>query len=174
MVFLSGSTSLCSLAKQVLFPPKILDAQFGKPHSEVINRWVLRTPDSTLRSTTSMPTTAGFMGLGYFLHAAETTVSHGWLFTQSITLDNIRWSIIFKNFSIVFGFKMSRCQIRLHYLLESVLWCPDLHGRCCWLSQEEDGRPKGRRFWNAVYDGETSFMWCQCVRHAWLQSLSNE
>ena len=79
MVFVFGLTSECSEAKQAWFPPKILEAQLGRPHSVVINLWVLSTPDSTFRSTTSIPTTAGFIGLGYFLQAADTTVSQGWL-----------------------------------------------------------------------------------------------
>lgn len=54
-------------------------AHRGKYHVDPTNRCVTNTPFTTLRSITSIPTTAGFIGLGYFLHAACATVSHGWL-----------------------------------------------------------------------------------------------
>lgn len=53
--------------------------QFGKYHCELTSRCEWRTPSTTFLSTTSVPTTAVLMGLGYFLHAACTTVSQGWL-----------------------------------------------------------------------------------------------
>ena len=54
--------------------------QSGQPHSVLSNLWIFSFPDgSTVLSIVSIPTTLGFMGLGYFCHAAWTTVSHGWL-----------------------------------------------------------------------------------------------
>lgn len=44
-----------------------------------MRRWVCRTPPTTFRSITSVPTTAGLWGLGYFRHTAWVTVSQGWL-----------------------------------------------------------------------------------------------
>jgi len=53
-----------------------------RPHSVLRIRWLWSAPDKlTLRSTVSIPTTLVFIGLGYFLSAARTTVSHGWLQT---------------------------------------------------------------------------------------------
>lgn len=51
----------------------------GKYHVDPTKRCVCNTPFTTFRSTTSVPMTAGFIGLGYFLQAACATVSHGWL-----------------------------------------------------------------------------------------------
>ena len=45
-------------------------AHCGKPHMELTSRCVCRTPSTTFLSTTSVPITAGFIGFGYFLHAA--------------------------------------------------------------------------------------------------------
>lgn len=61
-------------------------AQRGKYHVDPTNRCVSNTPFSTLRSITSIPTTAGFIGFGYFLHAACATVSHGWLKEKELKL----------------------------------------------------------------------------------------
>lgn len=47
-----------------------LCAQVGKYQRELTSLWVWRTPSTTVRSTTSVPMTAVFMGLGYFRHAA--------------------------------------------------------------------------------------------------------
>lgn len=54
-------------------------AQLGRPHRELMRRWVCRTPPTTFLSITSVPTTAGLWGLGYFRHTAWVTVSQGWL-----------------------------------------------------------------------------------------------
>lgn len=54
-------------------------AQPGMPHLELTSLCVYRTPLTTSRSITSVPNTAGFMGFGYFRHAAWATVSQGWL-----------------------------------------------------------------------------------------------
>lgn len=51
----------------------------GKYHVEPTKRCVCNTPLIIWRSTTSVPITAGFIGFGYFRHAACATVSHGWL-----------------------------------------------------------------------------------------------
>ena len=59
-------------------------AHEGNPHSDVTNLWVMRLPLTTFRSITSVHITAGFIGFGYFLHAACTTVSHGWLKNEKL------------------------------------------------------------------------------------------
>ena len=52
-------------------------AQEGKPHLVLMSLWLFKTPfSSTYLSTTSIPSTAGLNGLGYFLQAALATVSH--------------------------------------------------------------------------------------------------
>lgn len=56
-----------------------VSAHDGRPHRELMSLCVCKTPFTTRRSTTSVPTTAGLWGLGYFLHTACVTVSHGWL-----------------------------------------------------------------------------------------------
>lgn len=54
-------------------------AHLGKYQVDPTKRCVCNMPFTTLRSMTSVPITAGFIGLGYFLHAACATVSQGWL-----------------------------------------------------------------------------------------------
>lgn len=54
--------------------------RLGRPHSVLSRRRLCNRPRlSTPRSSTSTPTTQGFIGFGYFLMAALITVSHGWL-----------------------------------------------------------------------------------------------
>lgn len=58
----------------------------GSPHSVLRSLWLCSFPEgSTCRSSTSTPTTLGFMGFGYFCMAAVVTVSHGWLATETQT-----------------------------------------------------------------------------------------
>ena len=45
-------------------------AHFGKPHLLETSLCVCKTPSTTFLSMTSVPITAGFIGFGYFLHAA--------------------------------------------------------------------------------------------------------
>lgn len=54
-------------------------AHRGKYQVDPTSRCVCKTPFTTWRSITSVPITAGFIGFGYFLHAACATVSHLWL-----------------------------------------------------------------------------------------------
>jgi hypothetical protein len=55
-------------------------ARPGSPHSVLSSRRLCRRPRlSTPRSSTSTPTTHGFIGFGYLRIAALITVSHGWL-----------------------------------------------------------------------------------------------
>ena len=55
----------------------------GRPHSVLSNLWLCNFPEgSTCLSSTSTPTTLGFMGFGYFCIAAVVTVSQGWLQTN--------------------------------------------------------------------------------------------
>lgn len=63
----------------VIYVIRTACAHRGKNHFELTSLWVISTPSTTFLSTTSVPITAGFIGLGYFRHAACATVSHGWL-----------------------------------------------------------------------------------------------
>lgn len=85
MVLSTGSTTECSCTYVLVLAAPIIDfTTEGRPHSVLSSLWLCSLPDgSTCLSSTSTPTTLGFIGFGYFCIAAVVTVSHGWSKTCS-------------------------------------------------------------------------------------------